>query len=375
MSEPGTSPVLDVRALKGTHETIAYKGGGLFPVLTVAPNATILAVLRGGAGHIGLAGRIEVVRSPDAGQTWTPPSVVADSDRDDRNPALGVSHQGTLVLSYHRQGSYDEQGNWAPRPHSDPDRPVEIMVTRSHDGGLSWEKPYPIQVEALRTGSPFGKIVALADGTLLLPIYHDGSYIVRSQDDGATWVEPSLIAAGMNETALLVLPDGGILALMRSEGNGQGLHSTLSHDGGHTWSQPVRVTAARKHPADLVMLRDGSILMTYGNRNPPYRIEGRISRDGGQSWLPALLAFSGHLYGYNVEAPRRTDLGYPSSVVVRENEAARGVTMYYYNPSLNQPAEWRDQRSEAGYQASGYYAIAVTWDEKELLARIEQLTR
>ena len=70
--------VLDVRGLAGTRETLAYRGGGLFPVLTVSRDGAVVAVLRGGAGHLGLAGRIEVVRSLDQGATWSPPAVVAD---------------------------------------------------------------------------------------------------------------------------------------------------------------------------------------------------------------------------------------------------------------------------------------------------------
>nr|HRJ45240.1 sialidase family protein [Caldilineaceae bacterium] len=84
MSDQST-PILDVRGLPGTSEVIAYQDGGLFPVLALAGDA-VVAVLRGGAGHLGLDGRIEVVRSLDAGHTWSPPAVVADSDFDDRNP-------------------------------------------------------------------------------------------------------------------------------------------------------------------------------------------------------------------------------------------------------------------------------------------------
>ena len=64
---PISGPTLDVRALSQTREVIAYHGGGLFPVLTTAPDGSAVAVLRGGAGHLGLEGRIDIVRSRDAG--------------------------------------------------------------------------------------------------------------------------------------------------------------------------------------------------------------------------------------------------------------------------------------------------------------------
>lgn len=361
---------LDVRTLPGTREVIAYKDGGLFPVLTQTKEGIMIAVLRGGAGHLGLAGRVEVIRSSDAGHTWSPPQVVADSERDDRNPAFGLSAQGTLILSYHCQGNYDANGVYR-REGATPER-VDVMITRSHDGGLTWELPFPLGIQPLHRGSPFGKIVSLQDGTLVMAIYHaTGSHIVRSHDDGATWGDPSLLHSAMNETALLVLSDGDLLAMMRGEDKEQALHLTRSSDGGYTWSAPVQITGPRQHPADLIQLSNSMILLTYGNRNPPYQIEGRVSRDGGQSWLDCLLTFSGQLYGYNVTGPRRSDLGYPSSVV--QSGSGKGATIYYYNPAINKPIQWEAPDKEPLHLARDYYAIAVLWDESELMARLRQL--
>ncbi len=389
MSTQAVPPILDVRALPGTVEVIAYKDGGLFPVLALTGD-TVVAALRGGAGHLGLDGRMEVVRSSDGGQTWTPPAVVADSEYDDRNPAFGVTSSGTLILAYHRQGNYDEAGNWLRR-EAMTERRVEIMVTRSHDRGLTWETPYALGVDLLAAGSPFGKIVALADGTLLMPIYArpipallgsqasavigdgDCSYLVRSHDDGVTWGEPTLIGVNKNETALLALPAGEVLAVMRSTPPDQALYSSHSADGGHTWSPPVGVTGARQHPADLVQLVNGDLLLTYGNRTAPYRIEGKVSRDGGRTWLPLLLTFSGQLYGYHLPPERPTDLGYPSSVVRRGAGEGQGVTLYYYNPSVRKPWQHENRSAETRYLARDYYAIAVTWDEAELIAAVDRL--
>jgi hypothetical protein len=175
-----------------------------------------------------------------------------------------------------------------------------------------------------------------------------------------------LVANGYNETALLALPDGGVLAVLRGEGGNDGLSVARSADGGRTWGAPTRLTEPGQHPADLVGLADGSILLTYGNRNPPYRIEGRVSRDGGRTWLDVLLVFSGHLYGYTVTEPRPTDLGYPSSVVA----GGRGVTVYYYTPSLQLAGRARVERRGPFYEHADYLAVAVTWSERALLAAL-----
>ncbi|MGH2560799.1 MAG: sialidase family protein [Thermomicrobiales bacterium] len=383
MSVPQPSASLDVRSLAGAREVVAYADGGQFPVLITAPGDTLVATLRGGAGHIGLGGRIEVIRSLDAGRTWSPSIVVADSDRDDRNPALGRAPSGALVLAYHRQGCYDETGLYRPDAFGN-DRPIDIMTTRSVDAGLTWAQPVPLGDESLRTGSPFGKIVALADGTLLMAVYKStyraadvgqppavrsmNSYLIRSRDDGETWEDPSLIAEGFNETSLVVLPDGNVLAMLRGDAPGQAIWSTRSADGGDTWSSPVQVTGSMQHPADVVLLGDGSVLLTYGNRTPPFRVEGRVSRDGGQSWEDRLLIFSAPLYGRDLITRRRTDLGYPSSAIVPTDEGRRGATLYYYNPAIPRSNDLMKPGPDGPfYQADNYRAVAVTWDEAELL--------
>ncbi|HET8523542.1 MAG TPA: sialidase family protein [Thermomicrobiales bacterium] len=388
MSVPQPSRTLDVRALPGTREVLAYRDGGEFPVMTAAPGDALVVSLRGGAGHLGRNGRIDVIRSLDAGKTWTPPMVVADGDVDDRNPALGQSPAGTLILAYQRQGSYDETGMY--RPAAFPDRPTEIMVTRSPDAGLSWTEPVSLGNEQLTKGSPFGKIVTLADGTLMMAVYAssvtagDGrqvshgvhtlaSYVIRSQDDGATWDDPSLIAEGVNETGLVVLPDGNLLAVLRGNGPETALWTARSEDAGRTWSEPAQVTASMQHPADVIVLADGTLLLTYGNRTPPYRIEGRVSHDNGERWTDLLLTFSGPLYGRDLTSRRRTDLGYPSSAVISAGTGRRGVTIYYYNPDIPQTTEQMDTGPNGPfYQSDGYRAVAVCWDEAELLDAVRR---
>ena len=80
-------------------------------------------------------------------------------------PAFGLSSQGTLILLYHRQHNYDAEGNYQGGVRVEDRKPVALMATRSFDSGLTWEEPYPLSIDALPTGSPYGKIVTLADGT------------------------------------------------------------------------------------------------------------------------------------------------------------------------------------------------------------------
>jgi hypothetical protein len=386
MAIHASTNIVDVRALRHTREIVAYRDGGLFPVLTTTSDGTIIAVLRGAAGHLGLPGRIDIIRSLDAGQTWTYPNIVANSERDDRNPGLGTSHKGTLILAYARASSYDEKGNYFACKAEEAHLYWDNVVTRSFDNGLTWEDPYPLGYRPIGSGSPFGKMVTLGD-TVLMPIYgrpapevvgsrmsqmlkqDTCAYLLRSQDDGKTWGQASVIAINAGEPAVIALPNGDLLALVRREQMGKTLWSAHSSDGGYTWTEPVQVTGDMKHPGDLIQLSNGDIVLAYGNRNsPPYRVEGLVSRDGGHSWLDCLLTFSGHLRGYNRDFPLRVDMGYPSSVIVPGTNPRIGVTMYYYNPAIAPANSIRDTRT--GYEAANYAAIAVVWREDELIEAV-----
>ena len=172
--------------------------------------------------------------------------------------------------------------------------------------------------------SPYGKIVQLPDGTVLMAVYFEffddrgnQSYLFRSKDGGKAWGEPVLIGSHYNETGIAVLRDGRVLAAMRSEKGGS-LAVTESSDQGRTWSKAVQITADSEHPGDLIQLKDGRILMVYGERNAPRGVHAMISRDG-RDWDKSKRIVLAD------DAPNG-DCGYPSSVEV---ENGKVVTLYY----------------------------------------------
>src|SRR5262245_27685311 len=70
----------------GLARSLVVSGQGFFPVALRLQDGRIAVVLRGGAGHLGIKGRLDIVFSADEGKTWTAPTVVVDSPADDRNP-------------------------------------------------------------------------------------------------------------------------------------------------------------------------------------------------------------------------------------------------------------------------------------------------
>lgn len=334
--------------LSGQRQTV-LKGGGYFPVLIRLQDGRLLAVLRGGGAHIDVKGRLDIITSRDNGATWSAPQTVVDGPDDDRNPALGQLKDGTILLSYVILRGYDESGVKFKKPGRSG-RPFDgVYIVRSYDGGRTWTKPE--RSEAIHAFyndqgavSPFGKIVQLPDGTVLMSVYfefHDErgfqTYLFRSRDNGRTWDDPTLVGKGVNETAILALREGTLLAAMRSgKDQGEALSITMSRDQGHTWSTPASVTQVREHPADLIQLRNRDILLSYGERNPPYGIRALVSHDQGRTWTapsaPLILA----------NDASNIDCGYPSSVQLPDGKL---LTLYYQvNDAATAPASAEARR-------------------------------
>ncbi len=310
--------------------------GSLFPHALRLQDGRIAAVVRSPANHLGLDGRLDIVFSPDEGETWSKPSLVIDTPLDDRDPAIGQAKDGTLVVGYYRDANYNAQGKYDRAL----DKPHDTWVTLSSDGGKSWQEPVQIDVSEIGWGSPYGRILTLPDGAMLMPIYglevrpagqksprrRDGmpgdsnhSYLFRSTDNGKTWKRWSEIGDGkmqLNETALLRLTAGKIIAAARSRG--RDLWRTDSADEGRTWSKLRPLAPINVHPADLVLLKDGRVLLTVGYRIEPFGVVGMLSDAKGE------FKWEDHFVLMNDGVSK--DIGYPSTVLLKDGQA---MTLYY----------------------------------------------
>jgi Neuraminidase (sialidase) len=313
------------------------QGLGYFPVMIRLKSGELLSVIRGGGAHVDVRGRLDLIMSKDEGTTWSAPWTAIDEEFDDRNPALGQLNDGTVLLAYAVAKNYDETGRKFKGPRTS--RVFDgVYLMRSKDKGKTWSKPERSEtINQFYVGkglvSPYGKMAIAKDGTLLMAVYFEffddrgfQSYIFRSKDKGRTWGEPALMGAGFNETGITVLPDGTVLAALRS-GKGQFLSIALSADHGRTWSEPAKVTNDLQHPGDLISLKDGRVLLTFGERNPPRGVKALLSRDGGKTWGEPIVLAS--------DSPN-VDTGYPSSVQLRDGSIA---TIYYQVDSQEKAPE------------------------------------
>ena len=311
------------------------EGSGYFPVMIRLNSGELLAVLRGGGAHVDVHGRLDTVISTNNGKSWSAAATAVDGEFDDRNPALGQSKDGAVLLAFSIAKNYDETGRKFRGTRKD--RVFDgVYVMRSANKGKTWSKPERSEtIHSFYAGkglvSPYGKIVQLMDGTLLMAVYFEffddrgfQSYVFRSSDNGKSWGEPSLMGAGYNETGIVVLPNGDVLAALRSGGD-QHLSIARSSDGGRTWSAAAQVTSGLEHPGDLIVLKDKRVLLSYGERNAPRGVHALLSADNGKTWDKTKMITL-------VDSAPNVDCGYPSSVQLPDGGVA---TMYY---QVNDPA-------------------------------------
>ncbi len=360
---------LHIRDLKAERHIVFQ--GGYFPRVIVLPNGDLLATFKYGAAHVGKGGKAGLARSTDGGKTWSHPKTIFDRpEADDGVIASGLLADGTVLLgavSYSWPGAAYSHEGWKANPY----------ILRSKDSGETWEAPIAVNVQPLTWGYPFGRILEFGDGSLLLSGYGGYlprtpedepvgleklraagkqpskppekrgtfSYVVRSRDGGKSWGDLTVIAHGFNETCMLPLKDGRLMAVMRSD-EGAYLASSFSADRGRRWSEPSRITKDREHPGDLLRLRSGNILLTYGERNKPYGVQAMISADEGATWLKndrVALAWDGD----------HSDIGYPVTI---ERSDGRLVTVYYVVYGE------RDSFGDKGIAPKNAFTKVVIWD-------------
>ena len=334
---------MNVPRLSTAERITAVRGGGYFPVLIKLQDGSLGASVRGGAPHaVNIEGRLDWIHSEDGGKTWSKPEVIVDSELDDRNPALGQMADGTIVMAYAEAGAYDDEGKFYTSAGA-----FIMYFVISTDGGKSWSAKQQLPHGPIKDGcSPFGRIILLPDETALMCVYGrlDPSYdgpieipagtkhiacLLRSTDNGRSWGDLSIIsAAGHNETSLLYLPLGRLLAFSRTY-DGAAIELLTSTDFGRNWSTPRRITRDRQHPADIVRLQSGNLHLVYGNRIEPYGVGGLLSTDNGETWdyeRRFMIAWTS----------LHSDCGYPSTVQFPDGTI---VTMYYSVGTQEMPSD------------------------------------
>ncbi len=187
---------------------------------------------------------------------------------------------GEILLAYHHGELFGDCGS-------------RITVRKSRDRGATWYQTQEVDGPGERGFWGFSNpdVIELGAGRLLLvsaargkadsgggngflsECRHSGLRLRTSDNYGATWGPPRMIAAGRGriwEPSLVRLPDGELEifyaiespALM-TEGSTQCIEAIRSLDGGQTWSPPILVSRAagcRNGVPTTLATRDGHVL-------------------------------------------------------------------------------------------------------------------
>ena len=309
----------------------------------------------------GRTGHVELF-SPDGGESWFEdgkdelfrecPEELRSAVLSD-GTQLGISRP-PQAFPAQRRGEFTQRGlSVGELPGGRIHVEDRLRMRRKRAGEDHWESRDLRSGEELpffaliRNGADLRGII-LPDDTIVHQVYGSAAagdpfraWVLRSEDGGETWEMVTIAYDGgvhpFNETHLLYLPEGRIVAMVRTASGSKRipeeekyLWQTHSDDGGKTWSE-VRKTEMWGYPAHLLLLRNGDVLCSYGHRRPPYGIRACFSRDGCTTWdveREVVLRGDGLTTDGSVAGMgTRDDLGYPKTVELSDGSL---FTVYYF---------------------------------------------
>lgn len=285
---------------KGDYDSQFYR----IPAITTLPDGTLVAVADKRINSLNdLPGDIDVVcrRSTDNGRTWSDYVTVAfhDGRGGYGDPALVRDRRTGDLLVISLNGC----GLWS-------DHPGQISVSRSKDGGLTWEAPVNINpqiltndpdgIQPIKCESAFassGRALQLKNGRIMFVLVTrqkdvDGfpCYAIYSDDSGRTWHASKTPATlDGDESKVEQLSDGTLLMSIRNRRGGPRRFS-ISKDNGVTWQEQSQDYTTLHDVACngdfMTIRRNGRDYLLQSLPDGPWRDNITIyaSEDGGHTW-------------------------------------------------------------------------------------------
>jgi hypothetical protein len=254
-----------------------------------------------------VAPEVVIAHTPDGGRTWR--------------------EQGRLKIEWPLKGMVSDQGISFLRLK---DGRLAIVLPRhveglhgggvpaisfSSDDGATWSAAKMLIGEDAAYYVMNDRLIQLKSGRLLVPVSrkagkHEGdkdeSLAMLSDDGGASWRLSRGRARldkprGMQEPCAVELADGRVRLLART-GAGS-IHTSISADGGETWSEPEATTL--ESPCSALTLRrapDGRLVCLYNHVKPLHEgaffprtpLVYALSSDDGATWsAPVVIDASG----------------------------------------------------------------------------------
>jgi sialidase-1 len=282
-----------------------------FPSIVRRPDGELIVAFRRaperrafgevGTTHTDANSYLVLVRSKDAGQTWTrtPELIFAHPFGGSQDPCMVQLRDGSLVCASYGWAWVQSHAIVKLKDAAKSGNFVFLggYLVRSDDGGHHWDGPIipaPCQGETARDlfGQPVpaynrGAMCEGNDGRLYWVVASNNStnsrysstHLMISSDKGRTWQYSCPVARddkfAINETSLYQTPKGDLVAFMRTEGFNDHTIVARSTTSGTSFA-PWIDTGFIGHPHHAIALPDKRVLLVYGYRHKPFGIRARI---------------------------------------------------------------------------------------------------
>jgi hypothetical protein len=215
----------------------------------------------------------------------------------------------------------------------------------SNNRGSIWEGPFifpDLNTNGVATRTDYiidGKKELNAFLTVAKSNDKEGRVVMSRTTDGGlsweivSWIGPEPEGFDIMPSSLRLSPNELITVIRTRTGNGQDLlTSYLSEDNGETWEKlkdPVADTGRGGSPPALLKMKDGRLALAYIYRSGyGSRVNIRFSSDNGRSWSDEIILRCG-------DGATR-DVGYPRMV---QRPDGKLVIIYYWNNANQEGAK------------------------------------
>jgi sialidase-1 len=306
------------------------------PSVVVTKQGVVLALAEGRTANSDqAANHIILKRSRDEGRTWLPLELIAEDGANSLNNPTAVVEQesGRVFLMYQRIPAHLKERSPNVEMGYEGTNVYRNFLTWSDDDGVTWAKPSeitrttkrPTRATTIASGPGIGIQLTRGphQGRLIIP-FNEGpygqweDYAVFSDDRGRTWqfgqnVPGAFVAddklgrrSQINEVQLVELSDGSVRLNSRQFAGAKVRKTSVSRDGGETWSPIEDVSDLRDPSCNASILRysfddamgRGRILYSGPDSTKRYNGTIHLSFDDGATWpvkrvlIPGGFAYS-----------------------------------------------------------------------------------
>lgn len=209
-----------------------------------------------------------------------------------RIPALAVTTKGTvLAICEGRKHSFSDAGN------------IDLVLKRSTDNGKTWSPMQVIRDDGANTAGNPTALVDRETGTIWVATCQNNNkvFVLRSDDDGVTWSQPSDITADVKNTNWTWYATGPGSGIQIQKGKYKGRlifpcdhiekdskryysHVFYSDDHGKSWKLGGTTPQDKVNECEAVELADGRLMLNMRNYGGGGTRQIAFSEDGGETW-------------------------------------------------------------------------------------------